>query len=75
MENGVLTELLRAVNDRAFNTFWAVGAEEGDFACECGHTDCSERLDLTLIEYAAREDAQAILAPGHAPAATVPSSW
>jgi hypothetical protein len=58
--------LLLAQNDRTFNSFWVLGVEEGSFACECGGTDCGERLDLSLIEYAAREDGQVLLAPGHA---------
>jgi len=65
MQSGLSPEILREVNDRTFNTLWALGAEEGDFACECGHADCSERFERTLIEYAARQDGQAFLAPEH----------
>lgn len=61
-------DLLRAVNDRAFTTLWGFGSEEGDFACECGRTGCSERVELTVIEYAARDEGQPLLAPGHTPA-------
>ena len=74
MGNGLFPELLRAANDRSFNALWAFGAEEGDFACECGRVGCSERLELTIIEYAARDDGQLFLAPGHMPAGAMPST-
>jgi hypothetical protein len=64
MEDGTHPELLRAVNDRIYNVLWGVGAERGDFLCECGSTDCVEHVELLSIEYAARHR-QAILAPGH----------
>jgi hypothetical protein len=51
-----------------------LGVEEGSFACECGGTECFERLDLALIEYAARDEGQALLVRGHATAGAVPSS-
>ena len=69
MENGTHPELLRATNDRTYNVLWGVGAERGDFLCECGGTKCVEHVELRSIEYAARHG-QAILAPGH----TQPSS-
>ena len=72
MENGKSPELLLAQNDRTFNSLWVLGVEEGSFACECGGTDCGERLELSLIEYAAREDGQVLLAPGHAQAGARP---
>jgi hypothetical protein len=65
---------LQAENDRTFNALWVLGVEEGSFACECGDTDCSEHMELALIEYAAREDGHALLASGHATAGAVPSS-
>jgi hypothetical protein len=73
MRNGTSPELLLAENDRTFNALWVLGVEEGSFACECGGTDCGERLDLALNEYDARDDRQALLARGHA-AGAVPSS-
>lgn len=72
MENGNSPELLLAQNDRTFNSLWVLGVEGGSFACECGGTDCGERLELSLIEYAAREDGQVLLAPGHAQAGARP---
>ena len=66
MGNQASPELLLADNDRTFNALWVLGVEEGSFACECGGTDCGERLDLTLIEYAARDDGHVLLARGHA---------
>jgi hypothetical protein len=73
MKNGTSPELLLAENDRTFNALWVLGVEEGSFACECGGTDCGERVDLALIEYDARDDRQALLARGHATAGAVPS--
>ena len=74
MGNQASPELLLADNDRTFNALWVLGVEEGSFACECGGTDCGERLVLTLIEYAARDDGQALLLRGHATAGAEPSS-
>ncbi len=74
MGNAASSELLQAENDRTFNALWVLGVEEGSFACECGDTNCSEHMELALIEYAAREDGHALLASGHATAGAVPSS-
>jgi hypothetical protein len=71
MENVLSPVPLREVNDRAYSMLWGLGAEEGDFACECGGKECRERVQLLVIEYAARDD-QALLAPGHRP--LIPSS-
>jgi hypothetical protein len=64
MEKETPPELLRDLNDRTFRVLWGLGAEEGDFVCECGRKGCDERLELLVIEYAARES-QPLLAPGH----------
>jgi len=72
MDNGTSPELLLSQNDRTFNSLWVLGVEGGSFVCECGCTDCGERLELSLIEYAAREDGQVILASGHAQAGARP---
>ena len=68
MKNGTSPDLLLAENNRTFNALWVLGVEEGSFACECGGTECFERLDLALIEYAARDEGQALLVRGHATA-------
>lgn len=68
MEHGLSPLLLREVNDRAFGVLRSFGSEEGDFACECGERDCCERVELLLIEYAARDD-RPLLATGHRQAA------
>jgi hypothetical protein len=65
MANGVPAELVRTVNDRWFTVLSELGAQEGVFACECGRRDCSERLELTLIEYASRAEGETLLATGH----------
>ena len=44
MGNAASSELLQAENDRTFNALWVLGVEEGSFSCECGGTDCGERL-------------------------------
>jgi hypothetical protein len=62
MGNGSL--IVREVNDRTYSVLWGLGAEEGDFACECGSEGCEERVVLLVIEYAARDD-EPLLAPGH----------
>jgi hypothetical protein len=72
MGNGTQADLLRAVNDRIFHTRVELHEQDGNFACECGHEDCSERLELATIEYAARES-QPLLAPGHKRVAAVGS--
>lgn len=64
MENGTSPELLRELNEHTYNVLWGLGAEEGDFACECGDQGCDERMGFLVIEYAAR-DSQPLLAPGH----------
>jgi hypothetical protein len=66
MENGLSPRPTRDVNDHAYGVLWGLGAEEGDFACECGERGCHERVELLVIEYAARDD-QPLLAPGHKP--------
>lgn len=73
MASGTSQELLQAANDRTFSLLWGIGAEEGDFVCECGQRDCTDRLELTIIEYAAREDGHWILAPGHEQVESGPS--
>jgi hypothetical protein len=65
--------VVREMNDRTYNILWGLGAEDGDFACECGRNTCVERVDLLVIEYAAR-DARPLLAPGHALVAAAPAS-
>ena len=74
MKNGTSPKLLLAENDRTFNALWVLGVEEGSFTCECGGAGCGERLDLALIEYAARDDGQVLLARGHATAGAELSS-
>ena len=74
MGNQASPELLLADNDRTFNSLWVLGVEEGSFACECGGTDCGERLDIALIDYEARDDGQVLLARGHATAGAASSS-
>ena len=64
MENETPPELIRDVNDRIFNLSRTQGSEDAVFVCECGTKGCSERMELFLIEYAARED-QPLLARGH----------
>jgi hypothetical protein len=65
MENGASSELVRAANDRTRRSLVDMGAEDGAFLCECGNATCVTRIELTLVEYAAQEDGQALLAPGH----------
>ena len=43
MEDGIPL-VVREVNDRTYNILWGLGAEDGDFACECGRNSCVERV-------------------------------
>jgi hypothetical protein len=45
--------LMREVNDRIYETLASMGTEDGDFLCECGDEDCSERIQVTHREYRA----------------------
>jgi hypothetical protein len=62
----------REINDRTYRSLRRIGAEEGDFACECGGERCNERIELLPIQYAARDDGP-LLAPGHEPIAPADS--
>jgi hypothetical protein len=64
MENALQSELLRAVNDRIFQTSIERGGEGGSFACECGDGTCARRIEISLVEYAASR-ADPILSPAH----------
>ena len=70
MENAIRQELMRDVNDRIYSVLWGLGAEDGEFVCECGDEGCTERLEVLVVEYAAR-DQQPLLAPGHPQVAPV----
>jgi hypothetical protein len=72
VENRIPPLLRREVNDRTFNVLRGLGSEDGDFHCECGKEGCAERLELLVIEYAAREE-EPLLAPGHKRVAAVVS--
>ena len=72
MEDGIPL-IVREVNDRTYSVLWGLGAEEGDFACECGSKGCDVRVELLVVQYAAREN-EPLLAPGHAPPRATPSS-
>jgi hypothetical protein len=72
VENGIPPLLRREVNDRTFNVLRGLGSEDGDFHRECGKEGCAERLELLVIEYAAREE-EPLLAPGHKRVAAVVS--
>jgi hypothetical protein len=64
MENGPSLNILRDMNDRTFGVLRELRVEEGEYCCECGKKECGERLELLVIEYAAREE-RPLLAPGH----------
>jgi hypothetical protein len=57
--------LMHEVNERLHTVFANRGSEDGDFICECDRIECFETIKITLREYAARSEAQPILAPGH----------
>jgi hypothetical protein len=64
MENVLRSELLRATNDRVFQTSIEQGGEDATFACECGSVTCAQRIEISLVEYAASRDGR-ILSPAH----------
>ena len=61
--------LMREVNDRIHETLAQVGAEDGDFLCECGDDGCSDTVTITLREYLALRtsaDAAVLRSASHA---------
>ena len=58
-----LRALRREENQAVHDNLVAAGGTTYAFACECGRSGCTERVELTLDEFAA---AQRIVAPGHA---------
>jgi hypothetical protein len=58
--------LVRRVNDSIYDVSKKLGAEDGDFWCECNML-CRERIRLTLREYAAGRQGEhsALLARSH----------
>lgn len=62
----LLTEVNHHIGDLATDADWGGGAAEWEFFCECGRSDCSEQVELTLDAYVALADGgKPVLAPGH----------
>lgn len=59
--------MFRAVNERVEEVVQPGADEQIDFLCECGNSDCVEKVTLTRHEYEqVRSDAtQFAVAPGH----------
>ena len=54
------------VNERIYNALWGFGAEDGAFACECGHSSCAEEVVMTPSAYLRlRDRGEIVTAPGH----------
>ena len=59
--------MMPAVNDVIDELHRSLGLAASDFFCECGHSDCTERIPLTRTEYARlRKDDQPVLVARHA---------
>lgn len=57
--NGSIRALAGKVDPEDDSTTW-------QFVCECGETDCTERIGLSLARYdSLKRDSVAVLAPGH----------
>jgi hypothetical protein len=66
-ERDLLSEVNAHVHEAA-RRFEGVepGPDRWEFRCECGATDCRERVSLTLADYETqRAGGQPVLAPGH----------
>lgn len=58
--------LAREVNRQIERVALRFESREGDFLCECGRADCSERLRLEISEYdAIRTAGRFVAVPGH----------
>jgi hypothetical protein len=59
--------LFREVNERIAETAERFDADEARFLCECAEPTCTERLDVTLVEYERirKDGATFLLVPGH----------
>ena len=67
---------MRLVNDRVFEILSELGAEDGEFLCECSDVNCIETIQLTLREYGARrarEDRPSLKLP-HTPGLRSPKA-
>jgi hypothetical protein len=62
------SRLTQTVNRHIYEVLDEVGSEDGDFLCECDDENCTQTIQLTLREYAARQgpgDGIFPCAPGH----------
>lgn len=58
--------LAREVNKQIERVALRFESRDGDFLCECGRADCSERLRLDISEYdAIRAAGRFVAIPGH----------
>src|SRR5512133_354896 len=68
MRAGKNQSLFRAVNERVEDIAKSFSLEDRlDFICECAHTDCTDRLEMSATEYEAvrRVPTHFAIAPGH----------
>jgi hypothetical protein len=62
------SRLIQALNSHIYAVLEEAGSEDADFLCECDDESCSETIQLTLREYAARQgpgDGIFVCARGH----------
>jgi hypothetical protein len=56
----------RVVNDRIYEVLFRLGAEDGEFLCECEASLCAEEVPMKLSEYVRMRDREEfVYAPGH----------
>ena len=59
--------MMAVVNGVIDDLHASLGLAESDFFCECGHTECKERITLTRAEYASlRQAGRPLLGGQHA---------
>ena len=66
---GLNEAIFRQVNEQIRDVNRELGTDEGTLTviCECGHADCTERLELSVSTYErVRSDSRLyVIAPGH----------
>lgn len=64
---GIQWSMMATVNGAIDKLHGSLGLTDSDFFCECGRSDCKERIKLTRTEYAKlRDDHRTLLVADHA---------
>ena len=64
---GRTQSLFRDVNERIAEIADRLGSDDAEFVCECADPNCSERVEVTLLEYeqVRTDGTRFLVAPGH----------